>query len=295
MTQHPNDMHAREREEQEQRLHRNMQRIQHIIAVISGKGGVGKSTIAANLAVAFALHGHRNRVGVLDIDIHGPCIPKLLGLKDQQYQVSPLGLGALPVNGPMGVKVVSMDFLLQSQDTPVVWRGPLKMQMIRQFLSDFLWGELDYLFIDAPPGTGDEPLSIMQLIPNMDGTIIVTIPSEVSGDVVKKAVSFSRQMHVPVIGIIENMSGFICPECGAEINILGSGGGQRIAEALKTPLLGQIPIDPNICAEADEGVPFVLGHRNSTSTQSFQQIVREVEAFIARKTEIQLQAQHDVA
>ncbi len=294
MTQHSNDINTQEREEQEHRLHQNMQRIRHSIAVISGKGGVGKSTVAANLAIAFALHGHRNRVGLLDIDIHGPCIPKLLGLKNQRYQVSPLGLGVLPVKGPLGIKVVSMDFLLQSQDTPVIWRGPLKMQMIRQFLSDFLWGELDYLFIDVPPGTGDEPLSLMHLIPKMDGTIIVTIPSEVSGDVVKKAVSFSRQMQIPVIGIVENMSGFICPECGAEINILGAGGGQRIAGESNAPFLGKIPMDPNICRKADEGIPFVLGHRDSFSAKAFEDIVHAVEAFIARKTEIQLQAQHDI-
>lgn len=295
MTQHSNDANKSEREQQEQRLERNMQRIRHIIAVISGKGGVGKSTVAANLAIAFALHGHKDRVGLLDIDIHGPCIPKLLGLKNQHYQASPLGLGVLPVTGPLGIKVVSMDFLLQSQETPVIWRGPLKMQIIRQFLSDFLWGELDYLFIDVPPGTGDEPLSIMHLIPNMDGTVIVTIPSEVSGDVVKKAVSFSRQVQVPIIGIIENMSGFICPECGTESNILGTGGGQRIADELRTSFLGKIPIDPTICAEADKGKPFILTHRNSFSAKAFQDIVHAVEAFITRKTEIQIQAQHDVA
>ena len=289
------DVNMQEHEAQQQRLQRNMNQIKHIVAVISGKGGVGKSTIAANLAIAFALHGHRGRVGLLDIDIHGPCIPKLLGLKNQRYQVSPLGLGALPVKGPLDIKVVSMDFLLQSQDTPVIWRGPLKMQIIRQFLSDFLWGELDYLVIDAPPGTGDEPLSIMHLIPNMDGTIIVTIPSEVSGDVVKKAVSFSRQMQVPVIGIVENMSGFICPECGTEVNILGTGTGQRIAEELKIPFLGKIPLDPNICAKADQGMPFILGHRDSFSAQAFQDIVQAVEAFIVRKTEIRIQAQRDVA
>jgi ATP-binding protein involved in chromosome partitioning len=173
--------------EQNKKIQKTMKHIRHKIAVISGKGGVGKSTVAANIATAFAVQGHRDRVGILDIDIHGPCIPKLLGVKKQRYQVSPLGLGALPVKGPMGLKVVSMDFLLQNQDTPVIWRGPLKMQAIRQFLSDFLWGELDYLVIDVPPGTGDEPLSVMQLIPDMDGTIIVTIPSDVSGDVVKKS------------------------------------------------------------------------------------------------------------
>ena len=273
-------------------IQKTMKYIKHKIAVISGKGGVGKSTVAANIATAFAVHGHRDRVGILDVDIHGPCIPKLLGVKNQQYQVSPLGLGALPVKGSMGLKIVSMDFLLQSQDTPVIWRGPLKMQAIRQFLSDFLWGELDYLFIDVPPGTGDEPLSIMQLIPDMDGTIIVTLPSDVSGDVVEKAISFSRQMHVPVIGIIENMSGFICPKCGAEINILGTGGGQRIAKELNVPFLGKIPLDPEICNEADKGIPFVIGHRNAPSTKAFMKIVKKVEDFITHKINVQLQAQH---
>ncbi len=174
--------------EKDQKLKKNMSRIKHKIAVISGKGGVGKSTVAANLAMAFALHGYKDRVGILDVDIHGPCIPKLLGLKGKKVQISPLG--ALPVTGPEGIKVVSMDFLIQSQETPIIWRGPLKMQAIKQFLSDFMWGELDFLFIDAPPGTGDESLSVMQLMPEMDGTIIVTIPSEVSEDVVKKAVTF---------------------------------------------------------------------------------------------------------
>ena len=264
--------------EKEQKLKRNMSHIKHKIVVISGKGGVGKSTVAANLAMAFSLHGYKDRVGILDIDIHGPCIPKLLGVKGKKCQVSPLG--ALPVIGPMGIKVVSMDFLVKSQETPVIWRGPLKMQVIRQFLSDFMWGELDFLFIDAPPGTGDEPLSVMQLIPEMDGTIIVTIPSEVSGDVVKKAVSFSRKMGIPVIGIIENMSGFTCPNCGVKINILGAGGGKRLAEDLNVPFLGQIPIDPKICEEADKGIPFVTGHVDSPAEKAFKEIVKKVENFL---------------
>ena len=269
--------------EKEQKLKRNMSHIKHKIAVISGKGGVGKSTVAANLAMSFSLQGYKNRVGILDIDIHGPCIPKLLGVKRKKCQISPLG--ALPVIGPMGIKVVSMDFLVKSQETPVIWRGPLKMQVIRQFLSDFMWGELDFLFIDAPPGTGDEPLSVMQLIPEMDGTIIVTIPSEVSEDVVKKAVSFSRKMGIHVIGIIENMSGFTCPNCGVKINILGVGGGKRIAEDLNVPFLGQIPIDPKICEEADKGVPFVTGHVDSLAAKAFKDIVKKVEDFL--KTEKQ--------
>ena len=237
--------------------------------------------------MAFSLHGYKDRVGILDIDIHGPCIPKLLGVKGKKCQVSPLG--ASPVTGPEGIKVVSMDFLVKSQETPVIWRGPLKMQVIRQFLSDFMWGELDFLFIDAPPGTGDEPLSVMQLIPEMDGTIIVTIPSEVSGDVVKKAVSFSRKMGISVIGIIENMSGFTCPKCGEKINILGAGGGKRLAKDLNVPFLGQIPIDPEICEEADKGIPFVTDHVDSPASEAFKEIVKKVEDFLNAKEQSDIQ------
>jgi ATP-binding protein involved in chromosome partitioning len=178
-----------------------------------------------------------------------------------------------------------MDFLLQSQEIPVIWRGPLKMQVIRQFLADFMWGELDFLFIDVPPGTGDEPLSVMQLIPDMDGTVIVTIPSEVSEDVVKKAVSFTRQMGVPLIGVIENMSGFTCPNCGVTIDILGAGGGERLAHELHVPFLGRIPIEPSICEEADKGVPFVVRHTDSPAAKAFMEIVQTVDAFLKRKPE----------
>lgn len=184
-----------------------------------------------------------------------------------------------------------MDFLLENQETTVIWRGPLKMHMIKQFLSDFKWGELDFLFIDAPPGTGDEPLSVMQFIPQMDGIVIVTIPSEVSGDVVKKTVSFSRQMKVPVIGVIENISGLVCPKCGAEINIFGEGGGRRIAEELDIPFLGRIPIDPEICEEADRGIPFVVGHMNSPLSKAFMNIVKKVESFLKQKKVVTLPAQ----
>ena len=149
-------------DQKDQNLKKNMSQIKHKIAIISGKGGVGKSTVAANLATAFALIGYKNRVGMLDVDIHGPCIPKLLGVKREKLQVTPDG--AYPVTNSEGIKVVSMDFLVANQETPIVWRGPLKMRAIKQFLSDFQWGELDFLFIDAPPGTGDEPLSTMQLI-----------------------------------------------------------------------------------------------------------------------------------
>lgn len=265
----------------DQKLKENMHQIKHKIAIISGKGGVGKSTVAANLATAFALKGYKNRVGMLDVDIHGPCIPKLLGVKGKKLKVTPEG--AYPVTNPEGIKVVSMDFLVANQETPIVWRGPLKMRAIKQFLSDFKWGELDFLFIDAPPGTGDEPLSTMQLIPEMDGTIIVTIPSQVSEDVVKKAVIFSKQMKIPVIGIVENMSGFVCPNCGEKVNILGAGAGKRIAEELNVPFLGQIPMDPRICEEGDKGTSFLKEYPKSAATEAFTEIITKVEDFLKNK------------
>ncbi|MBS7653318.1 Mrp/NBP35 family ATP-binding protein [Candidatus Bathyarchaeota archaeon] len=264
--------------EEEQRLKDRMARIRHKIAIISGKGGVGKTTITVNLAVAFAMHGHAGRVGILDADLHGPTIPKMLGLKGAALQANPIGI--LPALGPLGIKVVSMDFLLPGDEFPVIWRGPLKMRAIQQFLSETMWGELDLLLVDLPPGTGDEPLSVMQLIPNMDGAVIVTIPSEVSKRIVKKAVTFSRQVGTPVIGIIENMSGFICPKCGAKTDIFRAGGGREMAEEMDVPFLGSIPIDPNICRDSDEGVPFIMEHPESSAANAFSEIVVRIEELL---------------
>jgi len=277
--------HQKNRETWEEQLIRvkaRMGKIKHKIAVISGKGGVGKSVVTVNLAIAFALNGREGRIGILDADIHGPCVPKMLGLRGQRLQAGPPGI--FPALGPLGIRVVSMDFLLPTSESPVIWRGPLKYQAIRQFLSDIVWGELDYLFIDLPPGTGDESLSVMQLLPEMDGVVIVTIPSEVSQDVVKKAVSFARQLKTPVIGIIENMSSFICPKCGAVINIFKVGGGEKIASDMNVPFLGRIPIDPQICEDSDEGVPFVVKHRNSAAAKAFTEIVKKIEQAV-EKTE----------
>jgi ATP-binding protein involved in chromosome partitioning len=269
---------------QMKKLKENMKKIKHKIAVISGKGGVGKSTVTVNLAMAFALHGYANSVGILDADITGPCIPKMLALKDRHIQSTSEGL--YPVVGPLGIRVVSMGFLLPSDETPVIWRGPLKMSAIRQFLSDIAWGELSFLLIDLPPGTGDEPLSIMQLIPEMDGVVIVTIPSEVSQIVVKKAVTFSRKLNIPIFGIIENMSGFVCPECGKRVDIFKTGGGEKIARELNTPFLGKIPIDPEICSDSDSGKPFIMNHPDSPSSKAFMEIVKKIETNLKNKAEV---------
>jgi len=246
--------------EQQRRIKDAMLRVKHKIAVISGKGGVGKSTITVNLAAAFVTQGLHGKVGILDADITGPCIPKILGLKGEHLQSGPVGIA--PAQSTNGIKATSMAFLLPSDDSPVMWRGPLKMKAIQQFLSDIMWGDLEFLFIDLPPGTGDEPLSIMQLLPEMDGVVIVTIPSEVSQEVVKKAVTFSRKMNIPIIGIVENMSGFVCPECG----------------------VGKIPIDPQICEDSDKGTPFVLEHRDSKSTKAFMEIVDKIKEFLKKET-----------
>ena len=211
-----------------------MRKIKHKIAVISGKGGVGKSTVTANLAIAFATHGYVNSVGILDADITGPCIPKILGIKGQKLRAGPPGI--FPALGPLGIRVVSMDFLLPKEESAVIWRGPLKMRAIQQFLSDIVWGELDFLFIDLPPGTGDEPLSVMQLLPDMDGVVIATIPSEVSQMVVKKAVTFARQLNIPIIGILENMSlGVLMPECWESLSIILWSSGLSPASKGRTP------------------------------------------------------------
>jgi ATP-binding protein involved in chromosome partitioning len=268
----------KQQKEQQRRIKDAMLRVNHKIAVISGKGGVGKSTVTVNLAAAFVAQGLHRKVGILDADITGPCVPKILGLKGEHLQGGPAGIA--PALSPHGIKATSMAFLLPSDEAPVIWRGPLKMKAIQQFLSDITWGDLEFLFIDLPPGTGDEPMSIMQLLPEMDGVVIVTIPSEVSQEVVKKAVTFSRKLNIPIIGIVENMSGFVCPICGAEYDIFGSGGGQKIADDLGVPFLGKIPIDPQICVDSDRGTPFVLEHRDSKSTIAFMEIVARIKEFL---------------
>jgi ATP-binding protein involved in chromosome partitioning len=264
-----------EREEQERRLNASMSRIKHKIVVLSGKGGVGKTTVTANLAVALARKGYVGRVGVLDADITGPTIPKMLGVRGQRLGVGPPGV--FPARGPFDIRVVSMDFFLPTDETPVIWRGPLKSMAIRQLLGEVVWGDLEFLLVDLPPGTGDEALTIMQSIPSIGGVVIVTIPSEVSQIVVKKAVTFSRQLNAPVSGIIENMSGFVCPKCGTEINIFKTGGGQKIAQELGVPFLGKIPLDPRICDDSDKGAPFIIQHFDSPAAKAFIEIVDEID------------------
>lgn len=259
-----------------------MLKIKHKLAIMSGKGGVGKSTFTANLGVAFARQGYK--VGILDADIHGPSIPKILGISGKKLKAGYIeGLGIFPVRGPFGLKVISMDFLLSSDETPVIWRGPMKMVAIRQFLADVNWGDLDLLLVDLPPGTGDEPLSIMQLMNDIDGVLMITAPSQLSQIVVKKAIGFTKELKIPVAGIVENMSGFVCPKCGSEFDILGNGGGEKISQQMGVPFLGKIPIDPAVCQDSDEGVPFILKDSTSPSASAFLLVVEKVKEYLKQR------------
>jgi len=246
-----------------------MARIKHKIIIASGKGGVGKSTVTVNLARALQMKGLR--VGVLDADITGPDIAKLLGIEDARLTQGPDGIRPPEAEG---IKAASMAFVLSSRDSPLVWRGPMKMAAIQQFIQDVDWGDLDFLLVDLPPGTSDEPLSVVQLIPELAGAIIVTTPQEVALLDSRKAVNMVRAMKLPVLGIVENMSGLICPHCGESISIFGAGGGERMAREMDERFLGAIPMDPSVCALGDSGRTFVQSQASAAS--SFNQIVERL-------------------
>ncbi|MDG6220007.1 MAG: Mrp/NBP35 family ATP-binding protein [Candidatus Thermoplasmatota archaeon] len=260
---------------------KNLAEVKHKLVVMSGKGGVGKSTVAANLALSLASQG--SKVGLLDVDIHGPNIPKMLHLEDSKLVVENGGIN--PVETSQGIKVISMAFLLAEKDTPIIWRGPMKMGVIRQFLGEVNWGELDYLIIDLPPGTGDEPLSIAQLIPECDGSIVVTTPQEVALLDSRKSVRFSETINMPVLGLIENMSGFTCPHCGKATNLFKYGGGEEAAKEIGVRFLGRIPLDPKIMESGDEGLSFTQDNNGSEAAKSFGMIVKNIQkALDVKKT-----------
>mgnify|MGYP001203923038 FL=1 len=245
--------------------------IHHTIVVMSGKGGVGKSTVAVNLAVALSAEGYRT--GLLDIDIHGPSIPTMLRLQhertlSEEKKILPIELGDL--------KVMSIGFLLENHNDAVIWRGPMKHGVIGQFITEVKWGELDYLIVDAPPGTGDEPLSIFQQIEGRKSALIVTTPQEVAAADVRKSINFCRQLGVEISGIVENMSGFVCPSCNCRTEIFSSGGGEKTANEFNVNFLGSLPIEPGIGTSCDKGTPYVVAYSKTVTAQLFKQIVERL-------------------
>jgi Mrp family chromosome partitioning ATPase len=275
-TECPSKQRRPEESEQEYRdrqaLAQKMCQIRYKLLVMSGKGGVGKSTVAANLAVSLALAD--KAVGLLDIDIHGPSIPKLMGLDG--CGVTLLGSEIAPVEIGGNLRVMSIGFLLSDDRASVIWRGPMKHGVIRQFLKDVAWGPLDYLVIDAPPGTGDEPLSVAQLVTQPAGAVLVCTPQDLAVADVRRSVTFCEKVSMPVIGIIENMSGLVCPRCGGQIDLFKTGGGEALAGEMGVPFLGRIPIDPQIVRCGDSGVPYVRQFSESAAARAFAGAVHRI-------------------
>jgi Mrp family chromosome partitioning ATPase len=265
--------------EEDQKILEKLKDIKHIIVVMSGKGGVGKSTVAANLAIALATKG--KKVGLLDMDLTGPNIPKMLGVEDARLVGSEAGIH--PVKVLENLHVISSAYMLPHKEIAIIWRGPMKIGAIQQLLGEINWGPLDYLIIDLPPGTSDEPLSVAQSIPESDGAIIVTTPQEVSLLDIYKSLNFAEKLKMPIVGIVENMSGFVCPHCGETSDIFKAGGGKKAAERYKVPFLGSIPIEPQIVVDADAGKPFV-SKENSPAAKAFFKIVKKVEDIVNKPT-----------
>jgi len=263
---------ARMKEEAEN-ITKRLSHIRHKILVMSGKGGVGKSSIAAYLAVSLAGRGYR--VGLMDVDLHGPSIPGLLGLKDKLLTTGGPEGKTFPLKYLPKLEVMSIEVLLGDKDAATIWRGPLKGGVIRQFIAEIEWMELDYLIIDSPPGTGDEPLTVAQTIPDAKA-LIVTTPQEISLADVRKSINFCRKMNLEVLGLVENMSGLKCPHCGEMINLFKTGGGEKAAKTMNITFLGRIPIDPNIVETSDAGKAFIYDFAKSDAGKAMQEIVNKV-------------------
>ncbi|HDQ15307.1 MAG TPA: ATP-binding protein [Sediminispirochaeta sp.] len=257
---------------QDARLKERMADIKHKILVLSGKGGVGKTTMSVNFALALAEKGYQ--VGLMDTDLHGPNVAKMLGADEAQLMSYENGIE--PFEVIKNLKVVSLSMAGHGPDTPVIWRGPLKIGVIKQFLADVNWGKLDYLVIDTPPGTGDEPLTVAQLIPELDGSIVVTTPQQVAILDSRKSINFSKQLNIPVLGVVENMSGLLCPHCGQEIPLFGKDGGRIAAEEMEVPFLGPVPMEQALMEAEDSGTHFILDSPDSISAKALREIIEKV-------------------
>jgi Mrp family chromosome partitioning ATPase len=263
-----------ERDRNEKRRKENLGRIKHKIVVLSGKGGVGKSTVAVNVAHGLAARGYK--VGLLDVDIHGPSIAKMVGIEGETLMVSSKDERPFPIKVNDNLYALSIATLMPDPDKPIVWRGPLKMGVIKQFLQDIEWPYLDYLIVDNPPGTGDEPLSVVQLLEDVSGSLIVSTPQKVAFLDARKTIKFSEQMDVPILGLIENMSGFVCPNCGTRHEIFKGEGTEQAAKDFNLDILGKLPIDPNIVQSGDNGITFAKDFPESISAKEFDKIVDKI-------------------
>lgn len=260
--------------EQQLNLSRNLGQIKYKIAVMSGKGGVGKSTVAANIAEAFQKEGFTT--GILDADIHGPNIPKMLGVENQDIMINE-ERHMMPVEAPSGLKVMSMAFMLDSIDTPIIWRGPQKTGSIKQLIADVAWGPLDVLIIDNPPGTGDEPLTVLQTIPDIDAVVMVTTPNVVSQEDVLKCVKMVEMLNVENIGLVENMAYYECPHCNEKLHIFGKGDGKDFADEMEITYLGDLPLTEKVSSSPNKGGVMVTIEPKSDVTKRFTEIVNEIQ------------------
>ena len=262
----------KEKQLETEKIQEKFSKIKQKIIVLSGKGGVGKSTVSTNLAVGLSLKSYK--VGLLDVDLHGPNVPNMLGLKNISPKITPEGI--YPVEYSENLKVISIGFFAKDEDA-IIWRGPLKHKAIQQFLTDTIWGELDFLIADCPPGTGDEILSIYHVLSKVDGAIIVATPQNVALADVKRSIRFCQETKIPIIGIVENMSGFVCPKCGTQIDIFKTNGARNLAKRYNIPFLGKIPIEPTLVQAEDEGKPYVKYYPESETAKAFFQIIENLE------------------
>ncbi len=261
-----------------------MAHINYKIAIISGKGGVGKTSVVVNLAAA--VKKMDRIVGIFDADVHGPSVPKMVGVKTEMRDILHGAHGIDPVETPNGLKIMSVALIWPTDITPIMWRGQYKARVLRQFLSSIKWHEMDFLFVDLPPGTGDEPITIMKSVPNLDGLVVVTTPQEISTQVCSRAINAAKELDAPILGLIENMNSYECPDCGRREYFFGKGKGENLARTFGIPYLGGIPLDGQYSDAADTGIPIVFKNPDALTARAMTRIAKKVVAGLPPKEKV---------